>query len=171
MDAGARAALARFVLGRALGVSIVVVAVLAGLYAYRLTFVQPRTDDAAVRANVVGIAPQVSGPIVDLRVVDNQYVKQGDLLFAIDCRPYEARLARARADLALAVKEVEAQRKAVASSASGIARREASLAAATAQVARAEEERAATEASVAKLQAEAAYAEDYLRRVGPLLER
>ena len=37
--------------------------------------------------NVVGIAPHVSGPIVDLRVADNQFVKQGDLLFAIDCRP------------------------------------------------------------------------------------
>jgi len=35
-----------------------------------VSFVEPRTDDAAVRANVVGIAPQVSGPIVDLRVVD-----------------------------------------------------------------------------------------------------
>src|SRR5437870_13715872 len=125
MDAGARAALARFVLGRALGVSIVVVAVLAGLYAYRLTFVQPRTDDAAVRANIVGIAPQVSGPIVDLRVTDNQFVKQGDLLFAIDCRPYQARLDRARADLALTKKEVDAQRKTIASSNTEIARREA----------------------------------------------
>src|SRR4029434_8306857 len=90
---------------RARGVLSVAAGVLAGLYAYRLQFVQPRTDDAAVRANVVGIAPQVSGPIVDLHVVDNQHVKAGDLLFAIDCRPYEARLARASADLALAVKE------------------------------------------------------------------
>src|SRR2546430_9772428 len=171
MDAGARAALARFVLGRALGVSIVVVAVLAGLYAYRLTFVQPRTDDAAVRANVVGIAPQVSGPIVDLRVVDNQHVSQGDLLFAIDCRPYEARLARARADLALSLKEVDAQRKSIASAASEIGRREASLASATAQIARAEEERAAADAAVARLQAEAHYADDYLGRVEPLLKR
>src|SRR2546422_8939779 len=99
---------------------------LAGLYAYRLQFVQPRTDDAAVRANVVGIAPQVRGPIVDLRVVDNQYVKQGDLLFAIDCRPYEARLARARADLALAVREAEAQRQTAASATSEAARPETS---------------------------------------------
>src|SRR6266567_8936009 len=159
MDAGTRAASARLVLGRALGVSIVVVGVLAGLYAYRLTFVQPRTDDAAVRANIVGIAPQVSGPIVDLRVTDNQFVKQGDLLFAIDCRPYQARLDRARADLSLTVKEVEAQRKTIASSNSEIARREASLAAATAGTNRSDQERAAAEAAVAKLQAEAAYAE------------
>src|SRR5882724_750149 len=155
MDDGARAASARRLIGLTLRVLIVAGAMLAGLYAYRLQFVQPRTDDAAVRANVIGIAPQVSGPIVDLRVADNQYVKQGDLLFAIDCRPYEARRARAGADLALALKEVDAQRKSIASAASEIGRREASLASATAQLARAEEERAAAEAAVAKLQAEA----------------
>src|SRR2546426_228855 len=118
MDDGARAASARRLVGLTLRVLIVAGAMLAGLYAYRLQFVQPRTDDAAVRANVVGIAPQVSGPIVDLRVVDNQHVNAGDLLFAVDCRPYEARLARTRADLALALKEVDAQRKSIAAPAS-----------------------------------------------------
>src|SRR6185295_2876127 len=170
---------------RGLGILIVVGAVVAGAWAYRLNFANPRTDDAAVRANVVGIAPQVSGPIVDLRVVDNQAVKQGDLLFAIDCRPYEARLARARADLVLAGKEVEAQRRAIAGATSEIARREAGLVGATAEVARretqppladaeitrAEEERAAAQAGVAKQEAEADYAADYLKRLQPLLAR
>jgi Biotin-lipoyl like len=82
-------------IGRIIGIAIVIGAVAASVYAFRLNFVRPRTDDAAIRANIVGIAPQVSGPIVELHVVDNQPVKQGDLLFAIDCRPYEARLARA----------------------------------------------------------------------------
>jgi multidrug resistance efflux pump len=113
VDPSERAPSAPRIIGRGLGVLIVVGAVVAGLFAYRQNFVNPRTDDAAVRANVVGIAPQVSGPIVELRVVDNEAVKQGDLLFAIDCRPYEARVARARADLALARKEVEAQRRAI----------------------------------------------------------
>src|SRR3989442_1712014 len=171
MDDGARAASARRLIGLTLRVLIVAGAMLAGLYAYRLQFVQPRTDDAAVRANVVGIAPQVSGPIVDLRVVDNQHVNAGDLLFAVDCRPYEARLARTRADLALALKEVDAQRRAIASAGSEVGRREANLASATAQIARAEEERAAAEAAVARLQAEADYADDYLGRVEPLLKR
>src|SRR5258707_3034041 len=111
-------------IGRIIGVAIVIGAVAASVYAFRLNFVRPRTDDAAVRANVVGIAPQVSGPIVDLRVTDNQHVKEGDLLFTIDCRPYEARLARARAELALAVKEVHAQGKSIASATSEIGRRE-----------------------------------------------
>jgi len=171
MHDGERALSTRRVIGRSIGALIIASAVVTSIYAYRLNFVNSRTDDAAVRANVVGIAPHVSGPIVELGVVDNQYVKQGDLLFVIDCRPYEARLARARADRALALKEVDAQRKTIASADSEIARREASVAAATAQIARAEEERAAAEAGVAKLQAEAAYAEDYLRRVEPLLAR
>ena len=171
MNGGARAAPVRRIIGQTLAVLIVVGGVSAGLYAYRLQFVQPRTDDAAVRANVIGIAPQVSGPIVNLKVVDNQYVTQGELLFAIDCRPYEARRARAGADLALALKEVDAQRKSIASAASEIGRREASLASATAQLARAEEERAAAEAAAVKVQAEADYADDYLRRVEPLLKR
>jgi membrane fusion protein, multidrug efflux system len=159
------------IIGRIIGTVIVVGAVATSIYAYRVNFVRPRTDDAAVRANVVGIAPHVSGPIVDLRVADNQFVKQGDLLFAIDCRPYEARLQRARADLSLTLKEVDAQRRAIASTTSEIARREASLGAATAGVTRVNEERAAAEAAVAKLQAEAAYAEDYLHRVERLVDR
>src|SRR2546429_7823839 len=153
MDDGARAASARRLIGLTLRVLIVAGAMLAGLYAYRLQFVQPRTDDAAVRANVVGIAPQVGGPIVDLRVVDNQHVNAGDLLFAVDCRPYEARLARTRPDPALALQEVDAQRKSIASAASEIGRREASLAAATAQIAGAEEERAPAGAAGVRRQA------------------
>ena len=53
-----------------------------------------------MRANLVGIA-RVSGPIVDLLVVDNQRVAEGDVLFVVDPRPYEATLAEAEADLAL----------------------------------------------------------------------
>src|SRR4029077_4484503 len=127
-------------IGRIIGIAIVLGAVAASVYAFRLNFVRPRTDDAAIRANIVGIAPQVSGPIVDLRVTDNQFVKQGDLLFAIDCRPYQARLDRARADLALTLKEVDAQRGTIAPTNSETARRESSLAAAAAEVGRAEEE-------------------------------
>jgi multidrug efflux system membrane fusion protein len=161
----------RRMIGRTIGVLIVVSAAATSIYACRLSFVNPRTDDAAVRANIVGIAPHVSGPIVDLRVSDNQYVKQGDLLFVIDCRPYEAQLARTRADLMLATKQVEAQRRAIEIADSEISRRKAGLDAATADITRADEERAAAEATVARLQAEAAYADDYLQRVEPLLER
>ena len=171
--------------GRVLGIVIVLGAVAAGVAAWRLSDVHPRTDDAAVRANIVGIAPHVSGPITELHVVDNQRVKAGDLLFVVDPRPYEARLARVRAELALTRKEVEAQERAIGSAAAEIDRRQAGLAvaeaeltaretvsvAAEAEIARREAERAAVEASVAKLEAELAYAEDFLKRVEPLLAK
>lgn len=68
----------------------------------------PRTEDAEVRANVAGVAPQVGGSIVRLHVTDNQDVRKGDLLFELDARPYEAEAARARARLELARLEVRA---------------------------------------------------------------
>jgi multidrug resistance efflux pump len=52
----------------------------------------PWTRDCQVRANVVGIAPRVSGPIVVVAVRDNQQIKQGDLLFEIDPQDYKAEL-------------------------------------------------------------------------------
>jgi len=44
----------------------------------------PWTRDAAVRAYVVTMAPEVAGRIVELHVVDNKYVHKGDLLLVID---------------------------------------------------------------------------------------
>src|ERR1700760_337896 len=60
----------------------------------------PRTDDAYAYADTIGVSPEVSGKIVTLAVRDNQAVKQGDLLFAIDPRPYQYALLRASASLA-----------------------------------------------------------------------
>ncbi len=131
----------RRAIGRAIGVGIVVGALVMSALVWRLQYRQPRTDDAALRANVIGIAPHVSGPIVELPVADNQPVKQGELLFIVDPRPYQARLAAAQAKLALVDKEVAARGRAIA----------------------------AAEASVRQREAEAGYAHEHLRRVGPLL--
>lgn len=57
----------------------------------------PRTDDASVTANIVGIAPRVSGPITRIAVMDNQFVKAGDLLFKIDPVPYQDEVDRTAA--------------------------------------------------------------------------
>src|SRR6202048_3343709 len=95
----------RRLLGRLLGAGIVGAAVIAVAITLLQWETRPQTDDATVRANFIGIAPQVNGHIVELRVRDNQQVKQGDLLFLIDPRPYEIALARAQATLALTRKE------------------------------------------------------------------
>jgi len=132
----------RRTLGRLLGAAIVLGAVALSAWAWWLTYRHPRTDDAAVRANIVGIAPHVGGPIVDLRVVDNQLVHEGDLLFVVDPRPYQAKLDASQAVLSLTHAEVDAQRDAIAGAQAELERRSA----------------------------EVQYAGDYLRRVEPLLQ-
>jgi multidrug resistance efflux pump len=52
-----------------------------------------------VQANVIEIAPRVSGPIAALTVKNNQFVHAGDLLFEIDPRTFQASLDQAKAQL------------------------------------------------------------------------
>ena len=121
---------------------IVAIDLILGLYVLRMYYVHPRTDDAYVRANTIGVAPQVSGTIVALPVRDNQHVKKGDLLFVVDPRPYQAELDLATAQLALTELQIGALSHALAA-------------------ARARQERA---------QADADYDRQYLARIGPLLK-
>jgi len=85
------------ILGRLVGLAIILTGIVAAVMAARTSTGNPRTDDAYVSANVIGIAPHVQGPLVQLNVVDNQPVEENDLLFVVDPRPYEAELQRARA--------------------------------------------------------------------------
>lgn len=129
--------------GRVLGLLIVLAAIALTIWVTRLYYVYPRTDDAYVRANVVGIAAHVSGPIVQMPIVDNQHVKQGELLFIVDPRPYQSVLDRAEADLILTNLQIRALLDAIRSASS----RQMQLA------------------------AELAYDKQYLDRVEPLLKR
>ena len=136
-----------------------------------------------MRADFVGIAPQVSGHIVDLRVRDNQQVREGDLLFVVDARPYEIAVARARANLALTRKEVEGLRNGVSTADAGVARataqldasaadvvrRETDPVAADAEIARLEAQRVASEAALHRANAEFRNADSHLARLEPLL--
>ena len=71
---------------------VVVLATLAAFTLYRLYLANPWTRDGQVRANVVGIAPRVSGPVIRVAVHDNQQVKTGDLLFEIDPTDFAAQV-------------------------------------------------------------------------------
>ena len=101
----------------------------------------PRTEDAEVRANVVGVAPQVGGSITRIHVTDNQAVKRGDLLFELDARPYEASAAQAKAHLELVGLDVKAFR----------------------------DEIAAAEATLRERRAKADYSDSHYQRLQPLL--
>jgi len=100
-------------IGQILFISVIVTDVVLGAHVLRLYYLHPRTDDAYVRANIVNVAPQVSGTIVELPLRDNQHVKAGDLLFVIDLRPYQAELELAEAQLALTNLQIEAYERAI----------------------------------------------------------
>ena len=102
-----------------------------GACAYAIVFVDayPRTDDAFVQADTIGVAAQVAGRIVTLNARDNALVRRGDILFVIDPRPFQFDAERLRAQLAtlgqqivLAQRQVDAQRYAYEANASSVAR-------------------------------------------------
>jgi multidrug resistance efflux pump len=77
----------------------------------------PWTRDGRVRVETVGVAADISGRVTDLRVIDNQFVRKGDVLFVVDPDMYrlalaqaEAAVRKAKADLANA-QELSERRK------------------------------------------------------------
>jgi len=80
---------------------LVLLVILAGIYALWLRYkVEPVTRDGKVRADMVPVAADVSGLVAEVRVADNQTVKQGDILFVIDRPRYRLALEQAEAELA-----------------------------------------------------------------------
>ena len=108
----------------------------------------PSTNDAYASADTIDVVPEVSGRIVELAVTDNQAVKQGDLLFRIDPRPYEANLAKAEASLAALDKQIMLTQRSVDAQQFGAD---------------------SVNATVEKARAAAKQASDTLRRTEPLL--
>ncbi len=151
-------------LGRIVSYASIAAGVITLLVVWNQIQRYPRTDDAYLRANTVGMAPRVFGQIVELPIRDNQIVHVGDLLYRIDPRPYEVALARAEAKLAVVDFEVRALSDAVKVA-------DAKIETARADVARAAAEVNRRKADVTAAKARADYAEDYLSRVKPLLEQ
>ena len=136
------------IIGAIISIVFIVSGLAAGLMLAGELDAQPRTEDAYTRANIIGIAPHVSGRILELNVVDNQPVDEGDLLFVVDPRPYEIALAEAEAQMALVDLSITGYQDSI-------------------EAARAEIE--AAESRITKQQALAQYAVQYLERVEPLL--
>ena len=72
--------------------------------------VSPWTRDGRVRADVVNIAPDVAGQVVELPVRDNQLVHKGDLLMQIDPARYQLALQQAEAALAARKADLDMRR-------------------------------------------------------------
>ncbi len=81
------------------GVTLIFVAI-AALVGWRLWVyytLSPWTRDARVMANVVEIAPDVSGLVSAVNVIDNQAVNRGDVLFVIDQKRFNVAVQQAQA--------------------------------------------------------------------------
>ncbi len=95
---------------------ILALAALAAVIIWDYYITAPWTRDGSVRVQVASIAPQVSGQITEVRVVDNQYVQRGDVLYVIDPFDFQVALDTARAQLReksadLQVKRMQAERR------------------------------------------------------------
>jgi multidrug efflux system membrane fusion protein len=164
--------------GRVFTAAMVLLAMVGLIAVYFVTTRHPQTDDAEIFANYIGIAPVVEGPILHLNVADNQHVKQGDVLFEIDDRPYKYALDHTVSDQAtLEGQIVDEQRRIQAEvhavTASGAATRSASanVDRAQASIREAEADVAHSEAALDRAKTEWEYAENNLHRVEPLLAK
>jgi membrane fusion protein, multidrug efflux system len=140
----------RKIAGRIISIVLILVACVLVLFVWNIIEHHPRTDDAIAVANVIGVAPRVSGPIIILNVQDNQQVKAGDLLFEIDPSDFQLQVDNAQAALTSLDRQIE--------------------------VARAQDENLgyqvkASEAGVAEAQAQEKQADDTLKRIQPLLPK
>jgi membrane fusion protein, multidrug efflux system len=136
--------------GQIISIALILVACVMVLLVWNIIEHHPRTDDAIAEANVIGVAPRVSGPIIKLNVQDNQEVSEGDVLFEIDPADYQLQADKAQAALNSLDQQIE--------------------------VARSQDENLryqikAAEAGVEQAEAQENQASDTLKRIKPLLPK
>jgi RND family efflux transporter MFP subunit len=96
--------------------AIFLVAVLVSITAWDEYVTAPWTRDGSVRVQVARVAPQVSGQITQLRVIDNQFVHKGDILYQIDPFDFDVTLRTSKALLEqreadMHVKQLQSERR------------------------------------------------------------
>ena len=100
-----------------LALIILVVVLLTGGYygwtRYQFAKAHESTDDAQVEGDVYPILPRVGGPVLEVKVVDNQTVKKGEVLVTLDQADYQQRINAAEAALIAAQAQVTAVRAGV----------------------------------------------------------
>jgi multidrug efflux system membrane fusion protein len=165
-------------LGRAIGIAVCSGAVVSLLLALWATNLHPRTDDASVRANLIGIVPEVNGRLVQLPIKDNAYIRKDELLFEIDPRPYQYALEQALSDQAQLEQQIidekrkiAAQHSAVEAARAGFQQSATSVSTAGGSVDLARAAVLRAQASVTAAQAQLKLATNDLNRIEPLLPK
>jgi membrane fusion protein, multidrug efflux system len=97
--------------GSLIALGTIAVAVVVALLTASWVRGHPSSSDASIDADVVHVAPEVGGRIIEIRVRENSRVHRGDLLFQIDPLPYRLLVSQAQADLALAEAQLDTERR------------------------------------------------------------
>lgn len=100
----------RKIVGLVLTLAMFAVALVIGRVLWVHYMDEPWTRDGRVRADVVNVAPDVSGAVVRLPVRDNQFVRKGDLLMEIDPSHYRIAVEQAQANVAARAAELRMRR-------------------------------------------------------------
>jgi multidrug resistance efflux pump len=90
------------------GIGVVAVILLSLTWYLLADRFTPYTTQARVQGYVIGVAPEVAGPVAEVWVANNQDVEVGQRLFAIDPSQYQIALDKANADLESARRQVGA---------------------------------------------------------------
>ena len=91
-----------------LGVLALIALIAAGYFYWQHASLYPSTENAQVQANIVQIAPLVTGPVTEVKVHDFTAVKSGDVLVQLDRAPFEAALKLAESRLSVAQQQATA---------------------------------------------------------------
>jgi multidrug resistance efflux pump len=101
-------------LRKAIGLVLTALIFMAAIIGARVLWVhymdEPWTRDGRVRAEVINVAPDVSGAIVAMPVIDNQFVHKGDLIMEIDPSHYRITVEQAEATVAQRKTELQMRR-------------------------------------------------------------
>src|SRR6267378_2119718 len=154
----------QMLLSRRISIGFAVAAVMLGLVALYLANHHPRTEDAEIFANFIGIAPQVDGPLIRLNVLDNQFVKKGELLYEIDERPYQYALETALSEQATLEGQIGDEQRKIAALMSAVSVSQANTHSSEADVTNSAQ-------GVNRARAEWTYANNNLHRLEPLLAK
>ncbi|NOD85206.1 HlyD family secretion protein [Ruegeria sp. HKCCD6119] len=89
-------------------VALILAAIAVGLVLFwRHEERYPSTQDAYLGANIIYVAAQVTGQVADVHVIEDQPVKNGDLLFTIDDTQFKASVDAAKANLDSAIQQAK----------------------------------------------------------------
>jgi len=161
---------ARWVIGL-----LILVLIVAGLFAWRYFTSYESTDDAQVDGHVNSVSARVSGHVIKLNFEDNQYVQQGTVLVEIDPADYQIAVNQAQAQYDDAVAQAAAAGINIpvtnVNTSSQVASAQAGVANAKAAIAAAKQQFEAAKAQVAQAEANNVKAQDDLVRYKQLIDK